>query len=210
MRHRIYWVADASGYRCGERRQQIAADQQQHTPGSEPHRRRQDGGVDHTPRSGREGLTGHQEALGAITAGHIGSAGDRVALAEGERWQWSAQHPGGEGRATRHRPQRRRADSDRMGDTEAPRLAHTDTSHVSRPWWWSEGRGSQSPSSPLHPWSQLEWIRCSDGKVRPAQPGIFPLAARHSGDVARLRAYGNAINPIVAAYVIRAWLDDAD
>jgi DNA (cytosine-5)-methyltransferase 1 len=69
-----------------------------------------------------------------------------------------------------------------------------------------EGRPAASPGPP-DPWRQPRWIDCLDGKRRPAEPGVFPLAARHPGDVARLRAYGNAINPIVAAHFIRAVMD---
>jgi DNA (cytosine-5)-methyltransferase 1 len=60
---------------------------------------------------------------------------------------------------------------------------------------------------PRDPWRELEWIDCLDGKRRPAQPGIFPLAQRHPGDVARLRAYGNAINPVLAAEFVKAWME---
>ena len=74
-----------------------------------------------------------------------------------------------------------------------------------------------------HPWSEPEWVACRDGKWRPFEsgaqrlvagysPGVgipraFPLAARKKGDVQKLRAYdGNAINPYVAAEVIKAMM----
>lgn len=73
-------------------------------------------------------------------------------------------------------------------------------------------------------WSDIEWIKCSDGKYRPVGAGIFPLAARlpkgvvRGGDrsmapdandssearVMRLRGYGNAIVPQLAAAFMRA------
>ena len=56
------------------------------------------------------------------------------------------------------------------------------------------------------PWSDVEFIGCADGKARPAQPGIFPLAHGISSRVGRLRGYGNAIVPQVAAEVIRAYM----
>ena len=56
-------------------------------------------------------------------------------------------------------------------------------------------------------WSDLEWLPCSDGKARPAQPGIRPLAHGFPGRVGRLRAYGNAVVPAVAAVFIRAWME---
>jgi DNA (cytosine-5)-methyltransferase 1 len=53
-------------------------------------------------------------------------------------------------------------------------------------------------------WSDCVWLPCSDGKARPVEPGTFPLASRIPGRVGRLRAYGNAITPQVAAEFIRA------
>ena len=56
----------------------------------------------------------------------------------------------------------------------------------------------------LSAWADAEWIACTDGKSRPAQPGSFPLAHGVPGRVGKLRAYGNAIVPQVAATFIRA------
>jgi DNA (cytosine-5)-methyltransferase 1 len=56
-------------------------------------------------------------------------------------------------------------------------------------------------------WDNAEWIACRDGKHRPVEPGTFPLAHGVSGRVGRLRGYGNAIVPHVAAAVIRAYAD---
>ena len=56
-------------------------------------------------------------------------------------------------------------------------------------------------------WSDAEWIECRDGKARPTKPGIFPLAARTSGRVGKLRAYGNSINAEQAKEFIAAYLD---
>jgi DNA (cytosine-5)-methyltransferase 1 len=53
-------------------------------------------------------------------------------------------------------------------------------------------------------WSDAEWIACADGKVRPVEPGTFPLAYGIPGRMGRLRAYGNAIVPQVAAEFICA------
>jgi DNA (cytosine-5)-methyltransferase 1 len=53
-------------------------------------------------------------------------------------------------------------------------------------------------------WSDLIWLPCTDGKQRPTQPGLFPLAHGVPGRVAKLRAAGNAIVPQVAAEFIKA------
>jgi hypothetical protein len=54
------------------------------------------------------------------------------------------------------------------------------------------------------PWADAGWIACTDGRFRSAQPGSFPLAHGAPARVGRLRAYGNAIVPEVAATFIRA------
>jgi hypothetical protein len=50
----------------------------------------------------------------------------------------------------------------------------------------------------------LEWLPCRDGKLRPTQPGLQPLAHGVPARVGKLRAAGNAIVPQVAAEFIRA------
>lgn len=59
-------------------------------------------------------------------------------------------------------------------------------------------------------WSDAEWIACRDGKARPAQPGAYPLAHGVPDRVGKLRAYGNAIVPQVAAEFIGAVMDVID
>jgi DNA (cytosine-5)-methyltransferase 1 len=56
-------------------------------------------------------------------------------------------------------------------------------------------------------WSDIEWLQCADGKKRPTQPGLFPLAHGSPSRMGRLRAYGNAIVAPLAAEFIRAWMD---
>jgi DNA (cytosine-5)-methyltransferase 1 len=58
-----------------------------------------------------------------------------------------------------------------------------------------------------NPWESLEWLPCADGKARPTQPGIFPLAHGVSGRTMALRGAGNAIVPQVAAQVIGAYME---
>ena len=53
-------------------------------------------------------------------------------------------------------------------------------------------------------WSAAVWLTGSDGKSRRSQPGLPLLAYGVSNRVGRLRAYGNAIVPPLAAEVIRA------
>lgn len=50
----------------------------------------------------------------------------------------------------------------------------------------------------------VEWLACTDGLARPIEPGTFPLVDDVPARVVRLRGYGNAINPEVAAAFVRA------
>lgn len=58
-------------------------------------------------------------------------------------------------------------------------------------------------------WSDRDWLPCRDGKARPVEPGSFPLAHGIPARVVRLRAYGNAIVPQVAAAFIEAYCEIA-
>lgn len=56
-------------------------------------------------------------------------------------------------------------------------------------------------------WRDAIWIPCRDGKLRPTQPGTFPLAHGAAARVGRLRGYGNAIVAPVATELIKAVME---
>jgi len=53
-------------------------------------------------------------------------------------------------------------------------------------------------------WADCDWWHARDGKYRPIEPGLFPLAHGAANRVLKLRGYGDAIVPQVAAEFIRA------
>lgn len=72
----------------------------------------------------------------------------------------------------------------------------------------SEGHGevyacTRLPDQDHGAWSNADWLLCRDGNFRPVESGTFPLANGVPARVVRLRGYGNAIVPQVAAQFIR-------
>ena len=67
----------------------------------------------------------------------------------------------------------------------------------------AEARGSSEPSF----WSRCDWIYCRDDKFRPVEPGTFPLAHGVPARMGRLRGYGNAIVPELAATFVEAFME---
>ena len=89
------------------------------------------------------------------------------------------------------------------------RLANTDgTGSQRRQRMPGTGQGCAWPHGLAdHPqWSDdISWLWCRDGRWRPSQSGLCPLADGVPARVGRLRAYGNAIVPQVAATFIEAF-----
>ncbi len=58
-------------------------------------------------------------------------------------------------------------------------------------------------------WSDFQLVSCRDGKTRrvPTEPAFFPLSYGVPARVVRLRGYGNAIVPQVAAEFAKAYLE---
>jgi len=66
---------------------------------------------------------------------------------------------------------------------------------------------TQDSSTGAVKWSDADWLSCTDGKFRPVEPGTFPLDFGIPNRVGRLRGYGNAIVPQVAAEFIKAFME---
>lgn len=71
--------------------------------------------------------------------------------------------------------------------------------------WTEPGASGGAVLGPA--WAGAHWVECLDGKARAFEPGAFPLAHGVPARVGRLRAYGNAIVPQVAALFIRSVMD---
>lgn len=74
--------------------------------------------------------------------------------------------------------------------------ARLERSHI----WETDNAGASS-------WDDYEWVACADGKWRPTEPGIHPLAYGLLSPSPAVSSYGDAIVPQVAAEFIQAWVD---
>lgn len=91
-----------------------------------------------------------------------------------------------------------------VGYTERPRLEGygRDGYAIGHP----ASVGPDSPTSVLRAWDRYEPLACVDGNRR-VQPGTFPVVNGTVSRVGRLRAYGNALVPQLAALFIRSFME---
>ena len=109
------------------------------------------------------------------------------------------------------RPEHSAFVSGRGGDADSP-LA--DASDARSQGWLCGRQDTQREDQQRHArcdsathWGNFAWAIGADGKARRVKPGVRLLAHGVPARVGRLRAYGNAIVPQVAAEVIAAFMD---
>jgi DNA (cytosine-5)-methyltransferase 1 len=141
----------------------------------------------------------------AVDAPHIRQRGYWIAVANAESQRGGRDEPqrGSQGRAADGRADARGDVGDAIGARLEGQRRHGNTG--GRP---NEARPVAAPNGTF--WSDAEWLTCHDGKARRAQPGIPMLVDGLPGRVAAWRGFGNAINPVLAAEVIAAFLDVGD
>lgn len=116
-----------------------------------------------------------------------------VADSDKERWEGLKRWKGSTGEAWWSEPDSSR----RLGFTYEDGLKAGSTSSTS-----VGHRDSAIAAS----WNDHEWIDCSDGKQRPIEPGIYPLAYGLSSPSPAIGPYGNAIVIQQAQAFIEAYL----
>ena len=143
--------------------------------------------------------------------GEVKNLEDQVKI---EGWRTPTARSNGGGLESKHRDSTKEG---REGPTDRPRrsglngeLADASRGRCSerevsaRQWRPAQAEADQSWAT--H-WEAAELVECRDGQSRRIEPGLCPLAHGVPGRVGRLRGYGNAIVPQVAAKFIRASME---
>lgn len=129
-----------------------------------------------------------------------------------QRLYWVAHsqfpRPTGEGRPlnpTREPLQRRGIG--RVAHSDRQRNENDGSREVVAPTAGMQGANGQRQWIWPNPWERSDALYCLDGKYRRFEPSARPLVDGATARVGRLRAYGNAIVPQVAATFIKSYLE---
>lgn len=150
-----------------------------------------------TPGKRRDRSTEHRGAHRGIADGMVDASGTRAATEEQQR-QLRSRVPAG----------KRLPESFRVGDAVQQRLEglrrHVDDR--SEPRWFFAYPDGSAPAAGL--WNDFRLVRCRDGKIRRVGSGVARgVVDGISGRVGKLRGFGNAINPALAAVFVRSFVE---
>jgi hypothetical protein len=136
-------------------------------------------------------------------------AGDGAAgKAEGEAREWQRSgHDNCAGGADDRLADANNGQRDRIADGQGRERDRAQTGRVESDSQLERRSATDRPSPTNGHWRDADWLFCRDGKWRPVEPGTFPLAHGLPARVGRLRGYGNAIVPQVAAEIIKTVID---
>ena len=202
IRQRLWWVADS---KCDASKQGWATDESREGTGA------QDTGT--STQSGRCGVFGrvaNSTSRGSIkTARPVEANQDGPTDARPDVPGQHAQGLSGRGRS------RGVGDTDKCregpvrGVQKMPRIEREGSAcglgNSAGKQVGSSGQSRRQPDANF--WSDFDLVACADGKLRRIESGTFPLAHRISARVGKLRAYGNAIVPQVAAEFVKAYME---
>jgi len=210
IRSRLYWVASDLGHASSNGR----VEDDRPVYGEEVGRCGRHGSAGTSEPDGDLGMADADRAAIRIEPGRLGGTGGAgVPFDRRDSEADGMAHPdSGVGGWRADEPQRRPEGRDADRRAGAADVAHHH--HVGREnerlaglrraeLHDADGRGQRNGTF----WSDAIWLTGADGKARRAQPGLPLLAHGVPARVGRLRAYGNAIVPQLAAEVIGAYLD---
>jgi len=128
---------------------------------------------------------------------------DRVANASSARLERRISERKDPERETMHRHAGLDCATDSLANTDSQRLQGRQERNLG-PIKPRQQAPSRADAVRHNPWTETDWIYCRDGKYRPVEPGLEPLANVVPDHMVRLRGYGNAIVPQQAAEFIAA------
>ena len=232
IRQRLYWVADAIsqpvraelGGVGGEEETEPSQGVQRQRSGSYPGHSSQTSrvgnpSIERLSVSGGEQATvgepGPQSQSQRPSEGSVGMAdAERSRLMDAEPHNGEHHAEGRPQRNTPHnerKPSKGRSHEGGVGDSIKQGLegltGASTGGNESRRVKEDTPRPTATPSTTITPWDGAVWLQCLDNKDRRIEPGVRPLADGVPGRVVKLRAYGNAIIPQVAAEFVTAFMD---
>jgi DNA (cytosine-5)-methyltransferase 1 len=192
IRQRLYWVADSQRGTSERHRQQVGGPPRVYQGNTQERQRLRD-----DSRNGE--LVGELADTASEQQHGSGDAGGRRGEPSDCGIVGNLEHAEGDGRLERG--------TESGGRGSEPRREFSDVGHAVGERLEGRGVPTSGRADERSPWSASDLVWCRDGKWRPVEPGTFPLAHGIPARMGRLRGYGNAIVPQVAAEFVRATME---